>query len=75
MNYWHLQLHPGEFDNWNVKEMEQILKKGLIQEYIQKNTLFKTSIEEYVEFFKLVIGLPIKFSTFKISSITLLFNR
>jgi hypothetical protein len=30
MNYWHMQLHPGEFDDWDVDDIKNLLKKNLI---------------------------------------------
>lgn len=30
MNYWHMQLHPGEFNDWEVEDIKQLLKRNLI---------------------------------------------
>lgn len=30
MNYWHIQLHPGEFNDWEVEDIKEILKHNLI---------------------------------------------
>jgi 5-methylcytosine-specific restriction enzyme B len=30
MNYWHLQLHPGEFEDWGVDGIREILNQSLI---------------------------------------------
>lgn len=30
MNYWHMQLHPGEFDAWSTDDIRKIIDSGLI---------------------------------------------
>lgn len=30
MNYWHMQLHPGEHSGWDTSDIEEILKRNII---------------------------------------------
>lgn len=30
MNYWHMQLHPGEFDDWSIEDIKAILNLKII---------------------------------------------